>query len=254
MLVTVYDVDGSQIALDNSKLSSRYYVLGMLTNKNVAPHKNDDGTWSNVVAWGLKEFKPYELDHNKQIGNDPADFYEVTSTDLVEFNTYGDFVKYENDGEASDTVISYSSDYYDFTARVYRSLNWGELKTLADCVNPDKASDSILGYKFGKDDSHFTNWNNGDTDKIAITKFTSTYDIELEADGDISLTDDDNLFLRVEVNHGSNNSSYYVKKLTSEDFVNGNISIQTEDTSYWYDINGNIKSNERVTGDDHTAE
>ncbi|MBR1383562.1 MAG: hypothetical protein IJ555_07120, partial [Ruminococcus sp.] len=250
VLVTVYDVDGSQVALKGQD-GNRYYVLGMLSEKGVEPKKNDDGTWENVKGWGLQEFHPETLDYDKQIGQDPEDHYDVTSTDLIECNRYGQFFAYGEDGSTKTTILPYNSDYYDFTARIYRTIGWNiTLDTLADCVDPEKAADTILGYKFGSDNGNFTNWNKGDTTKIAITKYTATYDVELKADEATTFTEDDNLWLRVEVNHGSNNNSYYVKKLTAADFAAGKISIQTDTTSNWLDNNGTVKANERVSGDE----
>ena len=252
VLVTVYDADGSQAALQNST-GSKYYVLAMLTDKGVEPTRADDGSWKNVKAWSLKQFAPDQLEYDKQIGMDPNDHYAVTSTDLIEFNQPTDFWAYGTDGSTKTSNVIYNSNQYDFTARIYRSLDWNSsLSTLADCVDHTKAADTIPGYKFGSDDSHYTNWTNGDTDKIAITKFTATYEVDLQADAATDFTEADNLYLRVEVSHGSGNSSYFVKKLTAADIQAGKIVIQTEDSAKWISQGGQDKPNERISGDEQS--
>ena len=174
----------------------------------------------------------------------------MTSTDLIEFNTAGSFFEYAEGGAAKSKNIFYNSDLYDFSARIYRTIGWQDLQTLADCVNHDKAADTIPGYKFGGDNEHFKNWTNGDTTKISITEYTATYEVDINSDSATDFTADDNLWLRVEVSHGSGNSSYFVKQLTAADIAAGKVVIQTEDSAQWVSQGGQLKPNERLSGDE----
>ncbi len=238
VLITVYGNDGeSQEPLDNDP-AYNYYALAMLTDKG-AEFKHDGDGWTNVKGWAIQQFHPETLESDYWRWN--------SSTDWLVFDN---FYPFGTDGSTTGTTFRYNSDQYDFNLRVYRTLNDSTtLSTYADCIDTSKAVDSIPGYKFGGDSSNYTGWGD-DTTKLAITRFNATYSVKLESDGNTTITDADNLFLRVFVDHQNTADTYYPYKLTQADLDAGEVVIQTADADDWRKIEGTNIENDRVTGNE----
>ncbi|WP_028511390.1 SpaA isopeptide-forming pilin-related protein [Ruminococcus sp. NK3A76] len=247
-LITVYDAEGKQKALANDP-ESNYYAVGLVTNGvGSTPKKDASGVWTNVVGWSMKQFHPEDL-YSGQLGQNASDTVWESSTDWVEF-PYNSFYAFGEDG-STKYPFSFNSDTQTFTLRVYRTIDASTtLDTLADCMDTSKARDSIPGYRFASDNDKYPGWKSSDTTKLAIIEYNTTYDVELEADGQTGITQSDNVYLRVEAKHGSGNAHYYVQKLDDAAIASGKISVQTASGATWYDINGNEDTHERISGNE----
>ncbi|MBO6140976.1 MAG: hypothetical protein J6O40_04195, partial [Ruminococcus sp.] len=240
-LVTVYDSDGStQKVLDNEP-ASNYYALAMLTEKGTKfEHTADNRGWANVKGWAIQQFHPENKDSYSWVG-----IYDST-TDFISFSN---FYYFGTDGSTRGGTFVVDTDKYDVNVRVYRTLGTDiTLSTYADCIDPEKATDTIPGYKFGGDSGHYTDWQN--VSKASIIKNITTYDVLFETEGNVSVNDSDNIFLRVKVEHKSGNPTYYVKQLTNSDIAAGKIEVQTADKAEWVDQGGTLHPNERMTGNE----
>ncbi|MBQ7440840.1 MAG: hypothetical protein IJV52_04865, partial [Prevotella sp.] len=270
VFITVYDKDGVTETALTADGYYNYYALAMVVPEGTTKleHDTDGKSWKNVLAYGLQKFEPQNMGWKRYDANGQ---YSTTdnnsSTDYLRFGDYNATVFYPwmekltatpfVEVDDPEQTFAYDSDQHDVLVRVYQSSS--ELSDYWDCVN--NGYDSIDGYRFGtveKDVDYTYQWgwqtfkttyDKSNTTQVSITHNTATYSVNLQTLGNVTITEDDKIWLRVTVDHQSGKKHYFIKQLTMDDIQAGKIDIQTADSSQWLDGNGNATT-ERMSGNE----
>ena len=207
--INVYDYDGSTPTPLTNDSSSNYFTLAYLTPKG------EGSSRENVQGWAIQQFNP-ESDSS-------------TSISFMNFYPFGE------DGSATDgTTFTYNPDLYDMNIRVYRSED--TLETYADCV--EKGIDSIPDYRFASS-------SDGNLTTLSIIKDIVEYHVNIEADAPITITENDHVYLFVDVKHQSTGDTYYYQPITMEELPELVINVEN-----WMNGNGNIDEHEKFRGNE----
>ncbi|MBR1555280.1 MAG: hypothetical protein IJ644_07815, partial [Oscillospiraceae bacterium] len=216
--INFYDYDETTPAPISDDMSSNFYALATLTKKGE----------STPVAWKLETFYP-------------------TSNAQTTMTFWDNFYAFGEDGTSKES-FKYGAEEYDFHVDIYCTIgNSVWLDTYQDCQDITKASRSIPGYKF-KDPEYTDN-----SVTFSISKSIVTYDMILNFEEPVTITESDYLYLLLTVEHQTSGITYYYQQLTADNTSQIVIPIQTKDEQHWKDGNGNDLPNERFTGNEPTV-
>ena len=144
------------------------------------------------------------------------------------------FYTYGEDGTQTAGTMDYDASAYKTRTYVYTADE--ELTNYAECTK--KGNPNILLYRY------LSNETEGNSTVIKLKKDIVAYKVHIDFN-DVSVTEEDNLYLLVTVKHKTGSDTYYVEQIKSNisDYV-----VQTAETQNWYDLNGNPDSKERLNG------
>ncbi len=207
--INVYDYDGSTPAVLTNDTPSQYFTLAYLTPKG------EGSSRENVQGWAIQPFDPQSN--------------VSTSQSFTTFYPFGE------DGSSKEgTMLNYDPELYDVSIRVYRADE--PLETYDDCVK--KGVDSIPDYRFASS-------KDGNLTTLSIIKDIVEYHVDIQADAPVTITEDDHVYLYINVKHESTGDTYYYQPVTMAELPELIVDVEK-----WMNGNGNIDENEKFRGNE----
>ncbi|MBR1421930.1 MAG: hypothetical protein IJ571_00610, partial [Ruminococcus sp.] len=212
--IDVFDFDNQPATLVND-ISANYFALALITDKETG----------DKLGWAVQQFYP-ETDTK-------------TTLAFTKFYPYG-----EDGGDTTGTQFAFDAENQKIDIRVYRTLDeTTELETYKDCTDTRKASYDFRNYTF-------TNETEGNVTNITMTQSSICYEVDFDVTGDVQISDSDDVYVYVRVQHKSTGEDYYFRKLNQTDIDAGKIVIQDGDTENWLTEGGAHKDNARFNGNE----
>ena len=226
MNLNFYGYDGEALeAIDSDTKAYTYFVLAKLKTK---------GT-DKVVAYATQQFGLYE-----DINNNPGKL----QNDIV-FQGSQTYSLIDIDGKKLESGgVAFSSENFDIEARIYSVKNKGTTipSTYSEIINAETVMESVPNYIFFGTNPVVADGKN----YYNLKKSRGVnYEIAFAGDSLPTFTDDDNVYVKVEINHQSGNKSYFVKKITSTEAI-------TASNNEWKDNNGNPVKGFAFTGQEQS--
>ena len=236
--VDIYDGEALSPVVneEGDTTNSRYFVLGALVDKDAGPQIAATEKYvDQFIAWDCKEINPKTDAHST----------------VVFDKFYKKHADYKNNYDRKQPVVEFDSSKYKLVTRVYRY--WVKNQYGGDTTNPhatngveptnlispekpfydgwqqinEHSADSIPGY------APTGNSTEGNTTTITFAKRNVEFYVKVTFSKPTTITEADNLYVLVDVEHQNHDKTYVYKQLTADDTNAVIYTVQDNDKHHW---------------------